>query len=83
MVAEPPAKFDWRNPNVYFDKDDPPSPSRTRSQGWTYDVNRKHCLSRNETHIPLHEHQVHDQVVGIMTDNYHQNVDNGQLALLE
>ena len=31
QTAEPPAKFNWKHPDIYFDNDAPPSPGRTRS----------------------------------------------------
>ena len=59
QVEHPPAEASWRNPNVYYDARGPPSPSRTRA-GSCYDSDRLHCLSPNETHIPVGLHEQHN-----------------------
>ena len=61
--AEPPAKFNWKHPDIYFDNDAPPSPGRTRS-GQAYGTDRIHCLNTNDTHLAPDELQLHRQVVG-------------------
>jgi hypothetical protein len=51
MVAEPPAKFDWRNPNVYFDKDAPPSqpPAERALTGRMASIANTVCLQTKRT----------------------------------
>lgn len=63
QTAEPPAKFNWKHPDIYFDNDAPPSPGRTRS-GQAYGTDRIHCLNANDTHLAPDELQLHRQVVG-------------------
>jgi hypothetical protein len=59
QVEHPPAEASWRNPNVYYDARGPPSPSRTRA-GSCYGSDGLHCLSPNETHIPVGLHEQHN-----------------------
>ena len=61
---DPPAKFDWMAPDVYFDQDAPPSPGRTRS-GRAYGSDKHHCLDPHETHLSPDEVDLHAQVVGV------------------
>ena len=63
-VLETPAKFDWMQPDIYFDKDAPPSPGRTRS-GRAYGTDKVHCLDPNDTHLAHAELHLHTQAVGV------------------
>ena len=63
-VLDPPAKFHWIQPDIYFDQDAPPSPGRTRS-GKAYGTDRVHCLQPNDTHLAPAEVQLHTQAVGV------------------
>ena len=69
QVEHPPAEASWRNPNVYYDARGPPSPSRTRA-GSCYGSDRLHCLSPNETHIPVGLHEQHNNGVGFMPSGF-------------
>ena len=69
QVEHPPAEASWRNPNVYYDARGPPSPSRTRA-GSCYGSDRLHCLSPNETHIPVGLHEQHNNAVGFMPSGF-------------
>ena len=69
QVEHPPDEASWRNPNVYYDSCGPPSPSRTRA-GSCYGSDRLHCLSPNETHIPVGLHEQHNNAVGFMTSGF-------------
>ena len=69
QVEHPPAEASWRNPNVYYDARGPPSPSRTRA-GSCYGSDGLHCLSPNETHIPVGLHEQHNNAVGFMPSGF-------------
>ena len=69
QVEHPPDEASWRNPNVYYDSCGPPSPSRTRA-GSCYGSDRLHCLSPNETHIPVGLHEQHNNAVGFMPSGF-------------
>jgi hypothetical protein len=69
QVEQWPAESTWRNPNVYYDMNGPPSPSRTRA-GSCYCVDRQHCLSPNETHISVDQHEEHNRDVGFMPSGF-------------
>jgi len=69
QVEHPPDEASWRNPNVYYDACGPPSPSRTRA-GSCYGSDRLHCLSPNETHIPVSLHEQHNNAVGFMPSGF-------------
>ena len=69
QVEHPPDEASWRNPNVYYDACGPPSPSRTRA-GSCYGSDRLHCLSPNETHIPVGLHEQHNNAVGFMPSGF-------------
>jgi hypothetical protein len=69
QVEHPPDEASWRNPNVYYDACGPPSPSRTHA-GSSYGSDRFHCLSPNETHVPVSLHDQHNNVVGFMPSGF-------------
>ena len=69
QVEHPSREASWRNPNVYYDARGPPSPSRTRA-GSCYGSDRLHCLSPNETHIPVGLHEQHNNAVGLMPSGF-------------
>jgi hypothetical protein len=62
-TEDPPAKFDWRCPDIYFDKEAPPSPSRTRS-GRADGTDKDHCLDPTDNFLAPEDLGVHRAVVG-------------------
>ena len=62
-TEDPPAKFHWMCPDIYFDKGAPPSPSRTRS-GRAYGTDKDHCLDPNDHFLAPNDLGVHRAVVG-------------------
>ena len=63
QTEDPPEKFHWMTPDIYFDEEAPPSPQRTRS-GRAYGTDKDHCLDPTDFFLAPEDLDMHDAVVG-------------------